>query len=91
MSYIVSFYVSYECKTTNHTNDFDIEAEPKLTVWFGMGEDGPQVEDVEITDADGSPISPTEAMKLALDKAYADFGTFADAAREQGWRGRRDG
>lgn len=87
MSYIITITPLYEYNDGTE----DLECEPKLTIWFGMGEDGPQVEDVEITDADGSPIRPTEAMKLARKKAYADPSTFADAAREQGWRGRRDG
>lgn len=82
MSYVVTITPLYEY----HDGTEDIEAEPKLTVWFGMGDNGPQVEDVEITDADGTPIRPTEAMKLALEEADADPSMFADAAREQGWR-----
>jgi len=85
MSYIITIFPIYEYNDGVE----DLEAEPKLTVWFGMGDNGPEVEDVEITDADSSPIRPTEAMRLALDEQQNYPDTFVAAAKEQGWK-RRD-
>lgn len=85
MSYVITINPLYEYNDGTE----DLECEPKLTVWFGMSDGSPEVEDVEITDADGSPISPTEAMRLALQERDDHPDCFIDAAKEQGWKQKR--